>query len=71
MEQVIVGPFKAIDIPTLIVIDALDKCKDEEPASAILSVLFRYVDKILNRASNSFWLSAQVTPTYHRSVQTA
>jgi hypothetical protein len=46
MEQVIVGPFKAIDIPTLIIVDALDECKDEEPASAILSVLSRYVDEI-------------------------
>ena len=46
MEKIIVGPLKAIDIPTLIIIDALDECKDKEPASAILSVLSRYVDKI-------------------------
>jgi hypothetical protein len=46
MEKVIVGPFKATRIPTLIVIDALDECKDNEPASAILSVLSRYVDEI-------------------------
>ena len=46
MEKVIVGPFKATRIPTLIVIDALDECKDEEPASAILSVLSRYVDEM-------------------------
>jgi len=31
---------------TLIIIDALDECQDEEPASALLSVLSRYVDKI-------------------------
>ena len=46
MERVIVEPLKATRIRTLIIIDALDECKDEEPASAILSVLSRYVDKI-------------------------
>ena len=46
MERVIVGPLKAARIQTLIIIDALDECKDKEPASAILSVLSRYADKI-------------------------
>jgi len=46
MESLIVGPFQATEIPTLIIIDALDECQDEEPASAMLSVLSRYVDKI-------------------------
>ena len=46
MEKLIVGPLKATHIPTLIIIDALDECKDEEPASAILSVLSRYMDEI-------------------------
>lgn len=46
MEKLIVGPFQATQISTLIVIDALDRCHDEEPASALLSVLARYVDKI-------------------------
>jgi len=48
IERIIVGPLKATWIRTLIIIDALDECKDEEPASAILSVLSRYVDKIPN-----------------------
>ena len=48
MEKVIVGPLKATHIQTLIIIDALDECKDEKPASAILSVLARYVDQIPN-----------------------
>ena len=48
MEKLIVGPFKTAPILTLIVIDALDECKDEEPASTILSVLSRYVDDIPN-----------------------
>jgi len=46
MERLVVGPLKATRIPTLIIIDALDECKDEEPASAILSVLSRYMDQI-------------------------
>ena len=46
MEKLIVGPFQAIQTQTLIVIDALDECLDEEPASVLLSVLSRYVDKI-------------------------
>jgi len=48
MEKVIVGPLEASRIQTLIIIDALDECKDKEPASAILSVLSRYVDEIPN-----------------------
>ena len=48
MEKLIVEPLKAANIPTLIIIDALDECKDEEPASAILSILSRYVDQIPN-----------------------
>ena len=48
MERIIVRPLKAAQIRTLIIIDALDECRDEEPASAILSVLARYVDEIPN-----------------------
>jgi len=48
MESIIVDPLRATRIRTLIIIDALDECKDKEPASAILSVLSRYVDKIPN-----------------------
>ena len=46
MEKLIAGPLKVTRIQTLIIIDALDECKDEEPASAILSILSRYVDWI-------------------------
>jgi len=46
MEKLIVGPLEATHIPTLIIIDALDECKDEQPASAILSILSRYMNKI-------------------------
>jgi len=46
MEKLIVDPLRLADISTVIVIDALDECKDEEPSSAILSVLGRLVDRI-------------------------
>ena len=48
MERIIAGPLKASRIRPLIIIDTLDECKDEEPASALLSVLSRYVDMIPN-----------------------
>ena len=48
MEKLIVDPLKTTCIPTLIIIDALDECKDEEPASAILSILSRHVNEIPN-----------------------
>ena len=38
VKKLIVGPLETTNIPTLIIIDALDECKDVEPASAILSV---------------------------------
>ena len=46
MEKLIVRPLSETGISTVIVIDALDECEDEEPASAILSVLGRLVSKI-------------------------
>jgi len=46
MNKLIVRLLVESDISTVIVIDALDECKDEEPASAILSVLGQFVSKI-------------------------
>jgi len=46
MKKLIVGPLEKSAISTVIVIDALDECKDEEPASAILSVLGQFVSQI-------------------------
>ena len=48
MKKLIVGPLKKSGISTVIVIDALDECKDREPASAILSVLGQFVYEIPN-----------------------
>ena len=46
MEKLIVRPLNEANISTVIVIDALDECEDEEPASAILSVLGRLASEI-------------------------
>ena len=59
MEKLIVGPLKAAHIPTLIIIDALDECKDEEPASAILSILSRYTNEI---PSVKFFITGRPEP---------
>ena len=46
MNKLIVQPLIESDISTVIVIDALDECKDEESTSAILSVLGQFVSQI-------------------------
>ncbi|KAF9645520.1 hypothetical protein BDM02DRAFT_3131034 [Thelephora ganbajun] len=46
MKKLIVEPLEESAISTVIVIDALDECKDEEPASAILTVLGQFVSEI-------------------------
>ena len=46
MKKLIVQPLTESKISTVIVIDALDECKDDEPASAILSVLGQLVNEV-------------------------
>ena len=48
MEKLIVKPLRQSKISAVIVIDALDERKDEEPASAILSILGQFVAEIPN-----------------------
>jgi len=62
MEKFIVGPLKTANIPTLIIVDALDECKDEEPASAILSILSCYVNMIPNV---KFFITGWPEPQIH------
>jgi hypothetical protein len=47
MRKLIIQPLVESDISTVIIIDALDECKDGEPTSAILSALARLVPEIL------------------------
>ena len=46
MNKLIVRPLRECGISTVIIVDALDECKDYEPASAILSVLGQFVSEI-------------------------
>ena len=46
MEKFLVEPLRSADISTVIVIDALDECKDDDPESAILLVLGQFVSDI-------------------------
>jgi len=46
MRAMIVEPLSLSDVSTVIVIDALDECVDEEPQSAILSIMGRLVGGI-------------------------
>ena len=46
MDKLIVQPLREAAISVVIIIDALDECKDEEPASAILSILGRFISEL-------------------------
>ena len=48
MKMLIVEPLSSSEMPTVIIIDALDECADEDPQSAILSVMGRLVERIPN-----------------------
>ena len=46
LENLLVDPLSGESIPCVIIIDALDECVDDQPASAILSVLGRFVNQL-------------------------
>ena len=46
LKDLIVDPLSSANISCVIVIDALDECIDDQPASAILSVLGRHVKEL-------------------------
>ena len=59
MDKLIAWPLKKSAISTIIIVDALDECKDEEPASAILSVLGRFVSEL---SGVKFFLTGRPEP---------
>ena len=59
MQKLIAEPLRKAGVSTVIVIDALDECKDDEPSSAILSVLGRFVGGIDNV---KFFITGQPEP---------
>ena len=68
MEKLIIGPLKITRTSTLIIIDALDECKDEEPASAILSILSRYAYQI---PEVKFFVTGRPEPRIHSGFRLA
>ena len=61
MDRLIVTPLKEADILTVVVIDTLDECTDEEPQSAILSVMGCFVEEIPNI---KFFITGQPEPCH-------
>ncbi|KAF9784028.1 hypothetical protein BJ322DRAFT_1219538 [Thelephora terrestris] len=68
MDKLIVGPLKKSPIPisTIIIIDALDECKDKESTSAILSVLARFVSQVPNV---KFFLTGRPEPRIRKGFR--
>jgi len=66
MDKLIVRPLKEAAISTVIVIDALDECKDDESDSAILSVLGRLVSEI---PKVKFFLTGRPDPRLQRGFR--
>jgi hypothetical protein len=46
MNRLIAQPLRESNVSTVIVLDALDECKDDEPASAVLSVIGQFLSEI-------------------------
>ena len=63
MRRMIVGPLKESGISTVIVIDALDECRDEEPESVILSALGWFASEI---PGVKFFLTGRPEPHIRR-----
>jgi hypothetical protein len=72
MEKLIVGPLKATQIHILIIIDAVDECKDQKVEAAFMLTLSKYVDQIPNvkffiagRAVGAFCFGFLLPPLSH------
>ena len=59
LEDLIVGPLSSSNVSCVIVVDALDECIDDQPASAILSVLGRHVEQL---SSVRFFITGRPEP---------
>ena len=66
MKRLIVQPLKESNISTVIVIDALDECEDEESALAILTVLGRTVSEI---PKVKFFLTGRPEPRFPAAMR--
>ena len=59
LKDLIVDPLSSTGISCVIVVDALDECVDDQPASAILSVLGRFVKQL---PSVKFFITGRPEP---------
>ena len=59
LEDLIVDPLSSTNLSCVIIVDALDECVDDQPASAILSVLGRFVKKL---PSVKFFITGRPEP---------
>ena len=59
LQGLIVGPLSSSNISCVIVVDALDECIDDQPASAILSVLGRHAEQL---SHVKFFITARPEP---------
>ena len=59
LKELIVDPLSSTETSCIIVVDALDECVDDQPASAILSVLARYVKQL---PSVKFFITGRPEP---------
>ena len=59
LKDLIVDPISSTNISCVIVVDALDECVDDQPASALLSVLGRHVKDLL---SVNFFITGRPEP---------
>ena len=62
LENLIVNPLAAKKVSFIIVIDALDECIDDQPASAILSVLGRFAKQL---SPVKFFITGRPEPRIH------
>ena len=59
LEDLIVDPLSVTKLSCIIIVDALDECVDDQPASAILSVLGRFVKRL---PSVKFFITGRPEP---------
>ena len=59
LEDLIVDPLSSTKLSCIIIVDALDECVDDQPASAIMSVLGRFVRKL---SSVKFFVTGRPEP---------
>ena len=59
LKDLIIEPLSSTNISCIIVVDALDECVDDQPASALLSVLGRHVKSL---SSAKFFITGRPEP---------